>query len=395
VVRPAREVDVVIVGGGIIGCAAAWAMSRAGLRVTLVERHGIAGATTGSCMGHIMVTPSPPYMLALTLASVKLWHALAEEVGGFEFRPTGALWLAKAAADVELLEQLQRMFAGAGEPSQRLAAGELRRVQPGLAPDLAGGLLYPRDAVLMPMKAAGALLAAARAHGAEARPWTAVRGITRRADGSVAGVVTDCGDIAARAVVNATGAWAPELTLAAGLPRAPIFPRRGDLAITTPLGCSLRMQLLEVSYLRTAGGKAAVEPDSGAADPGAHALNVQPQTHDSVLIGSTRQFAGFDRSVSRSLLHASLREAARFVPALGRASIVRTWSGLRPYSKDKLPLVGPVAAAPGFYLASGHEGLGITLAPITAAVLTDMITGKAPGLDAAPMSPDRFLHAAG
>src|SRR5690606_4435956 len=103
---PGSTPDVVVLGGGIIGCAVAYYLSQAGVKVCLVERHGIAGGTSGCCQGHLMVTPSPPYFLALTRASVALWRDLRHELPDFEFRDTGCLWLAETREDMDLLDDV-------------------------------------------------------------------------------------------------------------------------------------------------------------------------------------------------------------------------------------------------------------------------------------------------
>ena len=387
---PVRAPDVVVIDGGVVGCAVAYFAAMRGLRVCLVDRLGIAGGTSGSCQGHLMVTPSPEYFLKLTRASVRLWRELVGVLADFEFRDTGCLWLAEEARDVALLHEVATMFASGGLKTTRLDQKGLRALEPGLAEDLPGALLFEGDAVVMPMKAAGALLAGAMAKGCEVRTSCEVTGVRRGAGGRVDAVLTSQGEIPTKAVVNCAGVWTPDVTEAAGLGRVPIFPRRGDLAITAPLGGRVRRQILEVSYLRTAGGKAMVDPESGEVDPGAHAMNLQPQTHDTILIGSTRQFGSYERRVNRDLLRHSLARAARYVPSLRETSVVRTWSGLRPYPRDKYPLVGPLAELPGYFVASGHEGLGITLAPITGKLISEMLLGEACSLDPGPLSPARF-----
>ncbi|HLU39408.1 MAG TPA: FAD-dependent oxidoreductase, partial [Planctomycetota bacterium] len=363
-----------------------------GAKVCLVDAHGIAGGTSGSCQGHLMVTPSPPYVLALTAASVALWRELRGTIADFEFRDTGCLWLAETDDDLPLLDDVAAQFAAGGERAERLDRADLRAREPGLAPDLAGALWYPGDAVVMPMKAAGAMLAAAIAGGCTVRTSCAVTGVRRGADGRLEAVLTEGGAIPTRTLVVCAGVWSPQVGASIGAPAGclPIFPRRGDLMITTPRGASVRTQVLEVSYLRTAGGAAKVDPESGQPDPGAHAMNLQPQTHDTILIGSTRQFAGFERRVDRELLHLSMARAARYVPSLRSASIVRTWAGLRPYPRDKMPLIGPIPGAPGCFVASGHEGLGITLAPITGKLIAELVTGAEQSLDCRPIAPARF-----
>jgi glycine/D-amino acid oxidase-like deaminating enzyme len=152
----------------------------------------------------------------------------------------------------------------------------------------------------------------------------------------------------------------------------------------------VRTQLLEVSYLRFAHGAAQADPTRTDVDPGGHAVNLQPQSHGSCLIGSTRQFCGMKREVDRALLHRSLSRAARYAPGLRRAPVVRTWAGLRPYSIDKHPLIGEWPSLGGCWIAAGHEGLGITLAPITGLLIAQQIAGVPAAVDDTPYLPGRF-----
>ena len=125
-------------------------------------------------------------------------------------------------------------------------------------------------------------------------------------------------------------------------------------------------------------------------DPGGYALNVQPQGNGTMLVGSSRQFSGFDRKVNKALLRASMRRATRFIPRLKDMQVVRSWAGLRPYTRDKLPIIGPVEAVPGFHIASGHEGLGITLAMATGDLIARGISSTDKSEWQAEMAPFRL-----
>lgn len=392
--------DCVVVGGGIVGCAVVHQLARLlprSSRIVLLDRGPIAGATSGSCMGHLMVTPDDATEYALSATSVRLWRELAErhadEPGsGFDYNPTGALYLADDPADVELFGVLQRQFAAVGETAEILDGRQLRALEPGLAADLPGGLFYGGDGVVLPMLACGVMLREAmRQHGnVVVRPACAVTGFRRDGD-AIAAVETVRGPIATRTVVNAAGVWAPELGDRLGQPRLPIYPRAGNLAITGHHVTPIRTQLLEIGYIRFAHGAAQVDP-TRADDAGGHAVNMQPQRNGGCLIGSTRQFRGMDRTLDRALLHRSLLRARRYAPGLAAAPIVRTWVGLRPYSVDKHPLIGPWPPVPGLWIAGGHEGLGITLAPVTGLLLAQQLVGQPPALDPTPWLPARFLR---
>jgi len=110
-----------------------------------------------------------------------------------------------------------------------------------------------------------------------------------------------------------------------------------------------------------------------------------------MLLGSSRQFAGDDRSVSIDVIQAIARRAVRFLPSLGNTQVIRSYAGLRPWSPDHLPLIGPVQSVPGFYLATGHEGAGIGLAPVSGKLIADWVAGTAQSKLTEAFRPDRLL----
>ncbi len=391
----AETADLIVVGGGIIGCSVVHHLAQLldrSTRILLLDRGPVAGATSGSCMGHLMVTPDDAQEYAFTARSVQLWRELNERQGGFDYNPTGALYLADDPTDVELFAVLQQQFAEHGDRADLLDPRQLRELEPGLAHDLPGALFYAGDGVVLPMLACGAMLREAQRLNQHVvvRPHCAVTGIDRDGD-RIRGVRTEQGAIAAPIVVNATGVWSPELAAMAGQPRLPIHPRAGNLVITGHHVSPIRTQLLEVGYIRFAHSAAKVDP-TRTDDAGGHAVNMQPQTNGGCLIGSTRQFRGMDRELNRELLHRSLLRAQRYAPGLADAPIVRTWVGLRPYSIDKHPLIGPWPLLRGLWIATGHEGLGITLAPITGRLLAQQIAGQPTDIDHTPYLPARFVQ---
>jgi glycine/D-amino acid oxidase-like deaminating enzyme len=164
------------------------------------------------------------------------------------------------------------------------------------------------------------------------------------------------------------------------LPGVSIRPRKGHLALTDRCPGFVRHQLVELGYLKSAHGEATESV----------AFNVQPRTTGQVVIGSSRQFGVTDPAIDTGILSRMLSRAAEYMPGLARLEVVRTWTGFRACTDDKLPLIGPCPDRENVYLATGHEGLGITTSLGTARILTDMIMGRRPAIDAAPYLPSRF-----
>jgi glycine/D-amino acid oxidase-like deaminating enzyme len=190
-------------------------------------------------------------------------------------------------------------------------------------------------------------------------------GRVRLADGTI---------FSASVVVNAAGASAPALT-----PGIEVKKRKGHLAITDRYPGLVRHQLVELGYLKSAHS---MTDDSVA-------FNVQPRRTGQVLVGSSRQYGAECKEVEHEILTRMLQRAQHYMPALAHTSVIRVWTGFRAATPDKLPLIGPWPADSTLYLATGHEGLGITTSLATARLLVDQIVGRKSAIPAEPYLPAR------
>jgi glycine/D-amino acid oxidase-like deaminating enzyme len=277
---------------------------------------------------------------------------------------------------------LDRLQAG-GLACQLLDAGDLRRMEPNLSPDLAGGAYFPTDGMVNPLFTTQALAQGARMHGARIQTHCEVTGFELAGNGSLAAVRTADERIPTACAVIAAGAWSAVLGRMAGF-ALPVQPRKGHLVVTAPVPEGL----LNCKVILSAGYMDSVH--SGAGSAAAVAANVQQVGNGNLLLGSSRQFAGFDLSVDPAVVSEILARCVRFVPALAQTLAIRMWAGLRPYTPDLLPVIGPVGRVPGLYVATGHEGIGITEGPITGALISQMICGQPLELAVERLSPDRF-----
>lgn len=363
--------DAIVVGGGIVGAACARELARAGLAVTLVEGGFIGGGATAAGMGHIVVMDDSPAQFALTALSRQLLDALADALpAAVERDPCGTLWVAETEPELAGAALKQRAYAASGVSAELIAADDLARLEPGLKAGLPGGLLVPGDGVVYPPALARWLANDAAAAGAVIVEHDVVEAMDGRS------VTTRTGRLEAGLVVNAAGAAAPDLT--EGLP---IVPRRGHLVITDRHPGFCRHQVLELGYLRSA----------HATEGASVAFNVQPRVTGQILIGSSRELAGWDPTINRDILARMLGRAIAFMPGLAALAAIRSWIGFRPATPDKLPLIGAWPAADGLWVAAGHEGLGITTALGTARLLGDLILGRSPSLDPAPFAASRAM----
>jgi len=363
--------DAIVVGAGIVGAACAAALAGEGLRVLVLEAEVAALGTTAAGMGHLVVMDDSPDQLALTKYSTSLWAAQSDTLRtASELEWCGTIWVAEDDAQMDAVRAKRQLYAEHGIESVVLDERELARREPHLRPGLAGGLHVPGDGVVYPPTAALAMLDLARERGAEVREGTRVEEIIPH------GVRFAGTTVHADVVVNAAGAAAAGLT-----PGLPVIPRKGHLVITERHPGFCRHQIVELGYLTSAH---VLTGESVA-------FNVQPRGTGQVLVGSSRELVGWDPSINRQVLARMIERACRFMPALASLTAVRTWTGFRPATPDKLPLIGRWPDTPGLWIAAGHEGLGITTSLGTAALLADLVVGRDCAIDAGPYAPDRGL----
>ncbi|HEY6080836.1 MAG TPA: glycine oxidase ThiO [Polyangiaceae bacterium] len=367
--RPAAPA-VVVVGAGVMGCAAAYELARRGVAVTVLER-SVPGAEASSAAAGILGAQVESHhagpLTELGLLSRALYPKLIAELEATSgiaigYRRSGVL---KVSFDAQGSARLGRELAWqrkAGLPLERLTRAQLAAREPVLSKQLSGGMLFEADAQLDPRALLSALRIAAEKRGARFRSGSFVRGVVERA-GRAVGVELDDGSVVEGShVVLAAGSWTSLLGKRAGGPK--ILPARGqivELKTSVPLLSSV-----------------VFGPD----------CYLVPRADGRLLIGSTLEFVGFRREVTAGAVHTLLGAALRLVPALAEAELSASWASFRPFTHDELPLLGP-SELPGLILMSGHHRNGILLAPISAQIVAACVLGLRPPLDLTPFAPDR------
>lgn len=368
--------EVIVVGGGIVGAVVAAELADAGARVEVLEAAPrLAGGATAAGMGHIIVLDDSPAELELTEMSQRLWDALGPRLPASVQRDAcGALWVAGNAVELEGVRAKSELLLSRGLPAEILDETALYEAEPSLRPGLAGGLLLPRDSIVYPPAFVPWMLADRIAAG----DIVVRTGVRVEATGD--GFVRLAGGERREAdwVVNAAGDAALEL-LEEPLPSLRVRPRKGHLAITARAPGFLRHQLVEMGYLTSAHGHEAVSV----------AFNAQPRMTGQVLIGSSREYDVTDTRIDPAVLARMLRNAVGFLPGLAELPIIRTWTGFRAATDDKLPIIGPAPGHPRLLLAAGHEGLGITTSLVTGRLIRAHVTGEKPIISPDPFSPSR------
>jgi len=365
--------EVLIVGGGIVGAAAARALAVEGVSVEIVDSGAEPGIATQASAGMLAplveIRESEPLM-GLAIRGRDRYRELAPVLRE-ESNVDIGLWLdgiLRLAFGEENEAQLRSAVAWQrqqGLNTEWLSAGELRQRCPGISPDARGAKLAPEDGALEPLATLEALLVSAARRGARLVRGETVLAI-ESSEGRVSGVRTRTGRRPAGAVVVAAGSWSGRL---GGLPRPlSVEPVRG--------------QMLAYDWPEN-------EPPAILYGAGGYVLKRGPEA----LVGATMEFAGFDASTT-PLGEADLAvQAARVYPALAKAPIRRKWAGLRPCTPDGRPIVGPDPDLPNLWYATGHGRNGVLLAAVTGDIISRQVR-EIPSpdleLDLAPLDPGRF-----
>jgi glycine/D-amino acid oxidase-like deaminating enzyme len=373
--------DVVVIGGGIIGCSCAYYLARKGMKVHLLESKAIGSGASKAGMCHVVTWEEPEIHLRMALKSKTLYNHLREELPvDIEYLPTGSLALIDTEEALRGMRELVARLKKRGHQCEMLTQADMLAVESGLTPDIAGGAIFSDDVQVNPLKATIGFALAAMQNGAKIDNFRPVTGIEQE-NGRALSVITPEGRISTQQVVIAAGAWSAAVGKMVAL-EIPVQPRKGHLAVTAPLPDSI----FRNKTLFSAGYLAAVSGGNGLAV----ACNIQQTRHGNLLLGSSRQFVGFDPEVDPGVLSEMLKQSVRYFPQLKSANIIRTWTGFRPYTPDILPIIDEIDAIPGLFIATGHEGLGITEAPVTGLLISQLAAGEETEFSLDELSFSRF-----
>ena len=388
-----KHADVAIIGGGVIGCSIAWQLAQRGKTVLVAERFDHAAGASGSCdQAIIMQSKNPGIHLKLALASVEQYAALPEDfLEEAEYSRHGGMILIETPQELEVMQDFVKRQQQTGLEVEILSADKAHKRQQGLAKHLVGATFSPQDAKINPYKLNLAMAKKARQAGAEIALHTEVQGFVRTGE-RVHGICTSQGTVEADTVILAAGAWSPLVAEELGL-NLPIKPRRGQLVITEPVAPLLSGDILSANYIVAKYNPQLLAQSNDLATRLGVGLSLSQTLKGNLLIGATREFAGYDTRNTREGVRALLGNAARLFPGLRGLNIIRIMAGLRPYTPDGLPLVGPAPGVPGLFLACGHEGDGIALAPVTGRLVTEMLCDGQTFMDCQALKPERFALA--
>jgi glycine oxidase len=364
--------DVVIVGSGIIGCAVARELARRGTSVGVVDNRpvgmGATQASAGVLAPYIEMRDSTP-LLGPAVRSLEMYdefvRTLSSEAGAaIPYRRTGTIDFALNDEELQDLSNTAAVIARLGVSAQLLDARAARSEEPLVNPGVVGALLVEAHGFVAPTALTHALAASAIRHGARMLEPARVQSIGPRGSGAI--VTTDTGTIDCGSVVLAAGSWSPQIRIDGVKDPAPVRPVRGQLlALRWPGPQLKRVTWSSRCYL-------------------------VPWEDGTVLLGGTVEEVGFDERATVAGVRGLLDAAERILPVAESATFNVARVGLRPGTSDGLPIIGRSRAMPSLVYATGHYRNGILLAPLTAAVVSDIVLENRVDPILGPLAPERF-----
>lgn len=366
--------DVVIAGGGIMGCALAYQLAKRDVDVLLLERETLGSQSTGKCAGGVRQQFSMEANVRLQRMSVRMFEDFEQETGHpADFRQIGYLFVLTLPQHVEDFRHNMEMWHRVGLSEARwVDAEEASRMVPVLnVEDVLGCTFCPTDGIASPADVTSGYAAAARRHGARMKEGVEVVGIDV-AGGRVQGVRTSTGDVAARVIFNCAGAWSASIGRMAGL-EIPVLPYRRQIAVTGTFPQVRRDNPMTVDFQSS--------------------LYFHPEG-DGVLIGMSDRGdpPGYVTDVNWDFLAKMFEQAARRAPALASAGVKTAWAGLYETTPDHQAILGPLPEVDGFWCAAGFSGHGFMQAPAAALLLAQLLLDHSSDIDLSPFAFTRFAQ---
>ena len=378
-----RATDVIVIGGGVIGASIAYHLAVKNIAVLLFEKHAIASGSSGACDGAVLLQSKKPGIhLQLAIASTKRFAALAQQLPyPIEYENNGSMVVIEHEAEMAAMQTFVTQQARHGVEVALIDPKEAREIVPALSESIVGATFSPQDGKINPIRLNLALILGAKQQGARVQVGEGVKRIELNG-GKICGVTTTHDTYPCKVVVNAAGVLAPQIGDMLDV-NIPITPRRGQILVTQAVEPLAHCCMLSAGYI-------SAKFDPAAAQHSGQGVSIDQTAKGNILIGSTREFVGYNRRTTFAGMAQIAHRARQIIPCLGDLHVIRSFAGLRPYTPDGLPILGKVDAIEGLIMAAGHEGDGIALSPITGEIIAQIIAGGTPSISIEQLNLARF-----
>jgi len=382
--------DVVVVGGGIIGLSTAYYLLKSGKKVLLAEKEQFGAGASGACDDMILLqSKKPGISLQLALESIEMYRHLSEELEmDVEFESRGGMILIENQKQLAIMEEYVEQQRKYGLDVNIIDSSEVRKRQPHVREGIVASTYSTRDSQVNPLRVMRGFLKKNSRLGLHSIKGNEIKEIKQCKD--FWRITFEKGEvIETQYIVNAAGAWAPQVGRLVGLD-IPIVPKKGQIVVTEQIPTVGETNVWSAEYIVSKFRPELYEKKDDIHSKLGIGFAFSQTTDGNYLIGSTRENAGFNREINLYALNILVEQAVRFFPIMRNVNIIRSFAGLRPASLDGKPIIGEAEDRKGFYIASGHEGDGIALAPITGKLISDMINGVRLQHDMSELNIKRF-----
>ncbi len=335
----------------------------------MLEKNEIASGSSGACEGLLLLQSKKPGIhLEMASESIRRFPTLAAELDHpIEYENKGGLVVIESEDELAAMKIFVEKQKKYGADIDLISKELAREKEPALSANIMGATYSALDSQAHPILLTLGFLRSAQKSGAQIFTNTKVQSI-ELTQGRVSSVSTDQGRIETEIVINAAGALAAGIGELVNL-SIPIKPRRGQILVTEAVPPLLKRCILSAKYI-------AAKFNPKIAEAGGVGFAVEQTANGNILMGSTREFVGFNREITFNGMHTIAKSILRVIPDIENLHIIRAFAGLRPYTPDGLPILGKVETVDGFIMAAGHEGDGITLAPITGEMIAGLVVSK-------------------
>ncbi|WLR51419.1 glycine oxidase ThiO [Bacillus tianshenii] len=367
-----KKFDVIIVGGGVIGCVTAFYLAKEGHKVLLLEKDQVGLKSSSAAAGMLGIQAeltefNPLYPLAKQ--SMQLFPELVselKELTGIDvgYRRTGAIKPAFSEDELTQYSKIKAWQTSQGEHAELLTNEQLLELEPCLSDSILGGLYFPNESQVTATQLVRALAAGATKYGATIEEFQEVLELVET-DHQAQGVKTLKGTYTADHVVIASGVWSKNPSLIRD--DVELYPLKGEA-----LSLKVSQPILSTTLF-------------------SEACYLTPKTADTIFVGATERPYSYDTTPTVNGIYQLLGAARSLLPALGEAQLERVWAGLRPTTPTHLPYIGQSAHVEGLWYAFGHHRNGILLSAATGSVIAALINGRDVDIDLSAFSPSQAL----
>ena len=386
-----NSADVLVIGGGIIGLSCGYYLSKRGKRAFVLDKGGFADGASGACDDMILFQSKKPGInLELTFESLELYKSLLTEMeDDLGFANLGGMVLIENQQELEIMEEFVAQQRSYGLDVEVIDKREMLKKQPFLSNHIIASTYSKMDSQVDPFSVMRGFERKGALYGMKVFRRNGVVGIERLGTGDFQ-VATEDGNLyQAPIIVNAGGTWAGQIGTMVGA-NIPITPKRGQIIVTERVPPIGETNLWSAKYLVTKlRSDVVVDLNEDERTMGL-SLAFSRSSGDTYLVGSTREFVGFDKNTTIGGIRAIINQTLKYLPKLRDINFIRAMAGLRPSTPDGKMLLGEHAGIEGFYTAAGHEGDGIALAPITGKLLASIVCQEQVDHRLDELSPNRF-----